>query len=220
MTVKRLGALLVVGIVVGSLFALGVMKVAGALGGRDRGGRIEHPPSSGRYVGSNPPGRIVAPDFRLVSYRGRVVRMAAQRGKVVVLTFLDTECHDQCPVIASILGRGMPRLRSALRAHSEAIAISVNPRVDNKKTIATFLAQRHATGAFDFLVGSIPKLRSVWTAYHVLPALDTGNNDIHSADVMIFNRNGRWVSSLNEGVDLTPASLGHDIAAAYADDRS
>jgi cytochrome oxidase Cu insertion factor (SCO1/SenC/PrrC family) len=218
--VKRLGVLLIVGIVVGSVFALGVMKIAGAARGKTPSGPVESPSTSGQYVGSNPPGRIVAPDFQLASYRGRVVRMAAQRGKVVVLTFLDTDCHDQCPVIASILGRGMPTLRPALRAHSEAIAISVNPNIDNKKTITMFLAQRHATRALDFLVGPLPKLRPVWTAYHILPAVDTGNNDIHSADVLIFNRRGRWVSSLNEGLDLTASNLAHDIAAAYADDRS
>lgn len=217
---KHLGILLAAGVVVGSVFAVGVMKIVGAAGGATSRSAIEHPQTSGQYVGSNPPGRIVAPDFQLVSYRGRVVRMSAQRGKVVVLTFLDTDCHDQCPVIASILGRGMPKLRPALRAHSEAIAVSVNPRVDTKKSISVFLAQRHAFRALDFLVGSLPKLRSVWTAYHILPAIDTGNNDIHSADVMIFNRHGRWVSSLNEGLDLTTSSLAHDIAAAYRDDRS
>jgi cytochrome oxidase Cu insertion factor (SCO1/SenC/PrrC family) len=218
--VKRLGVLLVVGIFVGSVFALGVMKIAAAVRAKRAAAPIERPSTSGQYVGSNPPGRIVAPDFQLASYQGRTVRMAAQRGKVVVLTFLDTDCHDQCPVIASIVGRGMPRLRPALRASSEAIAISVNPHVDNTKSITTFLAQRHATRALDFLVGSVPKLRSVWTAYHILPAVDTGNNDIHSADVLIFNRRGRWVSSLNEGLDLTPSNLAHDIAAAYADNRS
>jgi cytochrome oxidase Cu insertion factor (SCO1/SenC/PrrC family) len=218
--VKHLGILLAAGVVVGSVFAVGVVKLSGAAGGASSGPAIEHPPTSGQYVGSNPPGRIVAPDFQLVSYRGHVVRMSAQRGKVVVLTFLDTDCHDQCPVIASILGRGMPKLRPALRAHSEAIAVSVNPRVDTKKSISVFLAQRQASRALDFLIGSLPKLRSVWTAYHILPAIDTGNNDIHSADVMIFNRRGRWVSSLNEGLDLTTSSLAHDIAAAYRDDRS
>jgi cytochrome oxidase Cu insertion factor (SCO1/SenC/PrrC family) len=218
--VKHLGILLAAGVVVGSMFAVGVMKIVGAAGGATSGSAIAHPQTSRQYVGSDPPGRIVAPDFQLVSYRGRVVRMSAQRGKVVVLTFLDTDCHDQCPVIASILGRGMPKLRLALRTHSEAIAVSVNPRVDTKKSISAFLAQRHASRALDFLVGSLPKLRSVWTAYHILPAIDTGNNDIHSADVMIFNRHGRWVSSLNEGLDLTTSSLAHDIAAAYRDDRS
>jgi cytochrome oxidase Cu insertion factor (SCO1/SenC/PrrC family) len=218
--VKRLGALLVVGIVVGSAFALGVMKLAGAIHGGHRGGRIEQPSSNGQYVGSNPPGRIVAPDFQRARYRGHVVPMAAPRGKVVVLTVLDTDCHDHCPVIAAILGHAMPSLSPALRAQSEAMAVSVNPRVDNKKTIATFLAQRHATGALDFLVGSIPTLRHVWIEYHILPAVDTGNNDIHSADVLIFNRRGRWVSSLNEGLDLTVPNLVHDVAAAYADERS
>src|SRR5439155_7740607 len=50
------------------------------------------------YRGSLPPPGIHAPDFALRSYRGPVVRMATLRGKVVLVTFLDTKCTESCPI--------------------------------------------------------------------------------------------------------------------------
>ena len=59
-------------------------------------------------------------------------------------------------------------------------------------------------------------MRPVWHAFGVLPAVDTGNDDVHSADVRVFDRQGEWVSNLHAGVDLTPANLAHDIRLALA----
>jgi hypothetical protein len=59
-------------------------------------------------------------------------------------------------------------------------------------------------------------MRSVWKALHVLPAVDTGSADIHSADIRIFDRYGLWVSTLNVWADLTLPNLIHDIETALA----
>jgi hypothetical protein len=45
-------------------------------------------------------------------------------------------------------------------------------------------------------------------------AAETGNADIHSADVRIFDRRGIWVSIQHAGVDLSPHNLAHDIPVA------
>lgn len=45
-------------------------------------------------------------------------------------------------------------------------------------------------------------------------AYETGNADTHSADVRVFDRNGKWVATLHAGADLTPANLAHDITTA------
>ena len=42
----------------------------------------------------------VTPDFALRDQNGRFVRLSAQRGKVVVVTFLYTHCPDLCPLTA------------------------------------------------------------------------------------------------------------------------
>src|ERR671931_1364643 len=78
-------------------------------------------PPAGSYRGSKPPPGIRAPDFRLRSYRGGEVQMRDLKGKVVVVTFLDTACRDKCPIIASLMGAGMHRLTPGERAQVEAL---------------------------------------------------------------------------------------------------
>ncbi|HLK01500.1 MAG TPA: redoxin domain-containing protein [Streptosporangiaceae bacterium] len=44
---------------------------------------------------------IPAPDFTLTDQGGRTVSLASLRGKVVLLTFLDTVCTTDCPIIGA-----------------------------------------------------------------------------------------------------------------------
>jgi cytochrome oxidase Cu insertion factor (SCO1/SenC/PrrC family) len=85
--------------------------------------------------------------------------------------------------------------------------------------VRAFLRATRAAASLDFLTRPVAGLVAAWKAYHVLSAVASGNDNIHSADVMIFNPHGLWVSSLNQGVDLTPGSLLHDIRAALRDGR-
>jgi len=188
------------------ILALVVALLAGC------GGTANSPPAA--YRGSLPPPGIHAPDFALRSYRGPIIRIAALRGKVVLVTFLDSKCTQSCPIIAGVIGAALPRLSPADRRQVEAIAITVQPALDTPASVRRFLAARHALGVLDFLIGSVWQLRPVWKAFHVLPAVDTGSADIHSADVRVFDRNGIWVSTMHVAVDLTPANLVHDIRLA------
>jgi cytochrome oxidase Cu insertion factor (SCO1/SenC/PrrC family) len=166
------------------------------------------------YRGSIPPPGIHAPDFALRSYRGPIVRMAHLRGKVVLVTFLDSKCTESCPIIAGMIAIAMHRLSPPERRQVEAVAITVQPHLDTPASVRRFLGARHALGALDFLIGSVQQLRPVWKAYGILPAVDTGSADIHSADVRVFNRDGIWVSTMHVPVDLTPTNLVHDIRTA------
>src|SRR5919106_2162591 len=40
-------------------------------------------------------------DFRLTDQNGSLVRLSDFRGKVVVLTFMDSRCQDTCPLTAA-----------------------------------------------------------------------------------------------------------------------
>ena len=57
-------------------------------------------------------------------------------------------------------------------------------------------------------------MKPVWKSFHVLPATETGNDNVHSADVRVFDRNNVWVSTLNVGADLSVTNLLHDIRTA------
>jgi cytochrome oxidase Cu insertion factor (SCO1/SenC/PrrC family) len=168
----------------------------------------------GSYRGSEPPPGIRMPSVVLPSYRGGTARLPAERGRVVVLTFLDSECTESCPVITAVIARAWPLLSAGERSKVRAYAVSVNPRVDTPARVRAFLAARHALTALDWLVAPIEQMRPVWKALGVVPAIDTGDNDLHSAPVRIFDPQGEWVSTLHAGVDLTQANLVHDIRRA------
>ena len=100
----------------------------------------------GAYRGSRPPVGSRAPDFRLKSYRGADVRMRGLRGKVVLVTFLDTRCTTKCPVIATILGESIGQLPESARRKTVALAISVDPKHDTPESARSFLRRRHTLG--------------------------------------------------------------------------
>ncbi len=176
-------------------------------------------PSSGRsgptVRGSQPPPGILAPGFTLTdALTGRTVRMRDVRGRAVALTFLDTACTDLCPLIAPIIANGVKRLDLDERTQVVALAITVNPAVDTPARVRAFLRRHDAAGTLHYLLGTIAQLTSVWNAYYVTAAVFTGDDDVHSAPVRVYDRRGEWISSLHQGTDLTPANLAHDLRAA------
>lgn len=200
---------------VAAIFIGAAAAVGGLLAARDSNSSGASP-SADAYRGSEPPAGIQAPDFTLRDYRGKTVRMASLRGRIVLTTFVDSACHESCPIIVAAIGAGLRRLSREERRDVVALAITVSPKVDTPAHVRRFLAERRALGEVDYLIGTVEELRLVWKAYGVLPAVDTGDADVHSASVRIFDRDGEWVSTLHVGVDLTPANLAHDIRRALS----
>ena len=172
-------------------------------------------PPPGAYRGSEPPAGIRLPAFTLRDYRRDVVRTSALRGKVVLVTFLDTDCKTKCPVFASDIGAGLRLLSGSEHRQVVALALTVNPARDTPASVRAFLRRRHALG-IDFLLGTAKQMRPIWKAFHVVSAAETGNADVHSSDARVYDRSGVWVSTLHLPVDLTPANLAHDIRTALA----
>ena len=181
----------------------GVLFVARADSGGDR-----------PFLGSRPPLGIVAPDFALRDENGRLVRMRDLRGRVVLLTFLDTRCTDACPIIGHQLSRAYALLTPSERRRVVAVAISVNPYADTPARVRTFLRRQDAVGIVRYLTGSERELRRVWRSYYVLASLDTGDSNTHSSPLRIFDRDGVWVSTLRPELDLTPRNVVHDAREA------
>jgi cytochrome oxidase Cu insertion factor (SCO1/SenC/PrrC family) len=176
-------------------------------------------PPPGPYKGSEPPGAIRAPAFSLRDYRGRLVSIRAQRGKVVVLSFVDSKCTEKCPIVTSVIAQAYRRLAPSARRQVVPILISVSPKVDTPKSVRRFLTARHAL-ALAYLSGAPRRLRPVWKAYGILSALETGNADVHSSDVRVFDRRGIWVSTQHAGIDLSPGNLEHDVLRALKRNHS
>jgi cytochrome oxidase Cu insertion factor (SCO1/SenC/PrrC family) len=167
-----------------------------------------------RFRGSEPPPGISLPDFSLRDWTGEPVRSPALRGKVVLVTFLSSACTDACPVVAGHIDRALDLLDRNERVRVVPIAISVDPEIDTRANVRSFLRRHRVEGQLRYLVGSVGELRPVWSAFAITSAVETGDSDIHSAPVRVFDPEGTWVSTLHSGADLTPESLAHDARAA------
>ena len=170
-------------------------------------------PQASPYRGSIPPPGIQAPDFTLSDYRHKRVTMSKLRGRVVLVSFVDSKCTQKCPIVTSVIAQTMKQLPAKAHHQVVAILISVDPKVDTASSIHRFLARRGAL-ALSYLVAPARVMRPIWKAYGILPAVDTGNADIHSSDIRVFNRKGIWVSTQHTGEDLTPENLRHDTLLA------
>jgi cytochrome oxidase Cu insertion factor (SCO1/SenC/PrrC family) len=175
--------------------------------------RLASGPPPGAYKGSEPPKGIRMPQFELHDYMGRVIRSDELLGKVTLVTFLDTDCTTKCPIIAAQIGDGLRLLTNRERRGVVPLAISVNPATDTRRSVRTFLDRRQAEQLV-FLLGSARELRPVWRDFHILSAAESGDADVHSADVRIFDRQAVWVSTQHAGIDLTPRNLAHDLRIA------
>ena len=203
---SRRWRLAILGAVLG-LFAAGAIAQSTVF---DRGARMS-------LLGSKPPPGVVAADFHLRdAVSGEPVSMRSLRGKAVVITFLESRCDEQCPVIASTIAGALRRLPADERRDVAALAISVNPADDTRASVRRFLARRRALGSLRYLVGSGAALRRVWRAYGVYSAAESGDADVHSADVRIYDRDGVWRSTLRPGRDLGAGSLLNDVRFALA----
>jgi cytochrome oxidase Cu insertion factor (SCO1/SenC/PrrC family) len=197
----------------GALVVVALIAIGAILGAHRESAPATGEPQAGPYRGSHPPPGIPLPQFALPRIGGGILSSKATRGHIVLTTFVDSACKEKCPIIVGILGDALSRLNAAERAEVVPLAFSVNPKVDTPSRVARFLAERGASQLI-YLVAPLPEMRPVWKKFGILSAVETGNSDIHSADVRVFDLDGIWVTTLHAGVDLTAANLVHDIHAA------
>jgi len=174
---------------------------------------------SGHYRGSEPPRGIELVDFSLRNYDGRLLSARELHGRIAVLTFLDSQCTESCPVIAWTVARTVDSLTAAERRDVRVVAITTDPAEDTSPRVRRFLARNRALGRLLYIGGgqSASELRDVWNAFKVLSSLESGRDTLHSAPVRIYDRNGEWVATLHAGADLTQANLAHDIRVALSE---
>ena len=93
------------------------------------------------------------PDLSLRNYDGQRVRSSDFRGRVTVLTFLDSQCTESCPVIAWTVARAVDALTPPERTDVRAVAISTDPAEDTRANVRRFLARNPAVGRFLYVGG-------------------------------------------------------------------
>ncbi len=152
-----------------------------------------------------------APPLSLRNYLGQPVNIDSYRGKAVLVTFIYTHCPDVCPLITSNLRVAQNLMGSAKAAKAQIIAVSVDPRGDTPKTVASFLAKHEMTGRMQYLIGSASELGRVWKAWGVGSERDAKNPDIVEHSGLVYGITGSGKRTVLYSATFRPGAIAHDV---------
>jgi protein SCO1/2 len=178
----------------GSAVFVAVIGVAAANPPKFLGPAIAHP--------------SVAPDFTLRDQRGRVVRLSAERGKVVMITFLYTHCPDLCPLTAAHIDAALTRL-GPRRKGVVALAVTVDPKGDTKSAVRAYARVHRLPAEFHYLTGSKTALERIWRLYNVTPVRPGGPDPDHTLYILLLDKNGK-TRVLFDAL-AKPTAMAHDL---------
>lgn len=164
--------------------------------------------ASGRFAGGelNPP--QPTPDFTLTDQSGQKVSMADQRGKLVLLTFLYTNCPDVCPLITQNLNQALQML-GPKRDGVRVLAVSVDPEGDTPGSVDKYAKAHHLLPEFHYLIGSRDELTKVWKDYDVAAVASDPELVDHTAYTMLVDRTGEGRVIYDAGVKAK--AVVHDV---------
>ena len=111
------------------------------------------------------PGQRRAPDFRLIDQNGHPIRLAAFRGRPVILTFVDPLCRNLCPLAAHVLNEVDATLPVSERP--AIIAVSVDIYADKRADLLEDFHKWDLVPQWHWAVGSPRELAAVWRRYEI-----------------------------------------------------
>ena len=158
-----------------------------------------------------------AADFALTDgTSGETVTLAGQRGRVVVLTFLYTNCPDVCPLTAEKLRDARAQVGDAARDLA-LIAVSVDPVHDTPAATREFVHAHRLDGALRFLVGDRASLERVWSAYGIAQQPGADGSVAHNDAIYVIDKQGRARTLLHSDVDV--ATLAQTLRTLLSESR-
>ena len=144
---------------------------------------------SGGFAGGELSPPQPTPDFTLTDQSGRKVSMSDQRGKLVLVTFLYTNCPDVCPLITQNLNQALQML-GPKRDDVRVLAVSVDPEGDTPESVDKYAKAHHLLPEFHYLTGTRDELMQVWKDYDVAAVARDPELVDHTAYTMLVDRSG------------------------------
>lgn len=142
----------------------------------------------------------IAPDFRLLDQNGSTVSLSDFQEKVVVLTFMDSQCKDTCPITGAHFRQAYKQLNQ--NEVEQVVFLGVNVNVE-ANIVADVLETTRAwhmdeIPSWHFLTGEVGVLEPVWKDYGVaaIPSQD-GTSIMHTPGTFLIDPSGkkRWYIS-------------------------
>jgi cytochrome oxidase Cu insertion factor (SCO1/SenC/PrrC family) len=130
-----------------------------------------------------------APDLRLTNQFGQQLSLSQLRGKVVMLSFEDSECTTVCPLTTQSMLWAKQLLGSA-GDQVALLGVDANPTATRVADVMAYSRAHGMVNQWDFLTGSVPQLKAAWSAYHVAVQIEAGQID-HTPALYIIDQRGR-----------------------------
>jgi protein SCO1 len=166
---------------VGAAAVLGILLGLGAHSLASGGSGPSHPTAEVRGAAVWPEGFRRAPDFSLKDSEGRRFSLSSLRGQPAILTFMDSQCHQECPLEGRALAAGFRMAPKSERPI--VIVVSVNPWEDTPGSTRRAMARFGLAGfRWRWLLGSKAQLEGVWRKYRIEVRRRTG--DIEHTDAL------------------------------------
>lgn len=163
------------------------------------------------YQGTELSGKAL--DFQLTDQNGSVKNLSDFRGKVVLLTFMDSTCTDTCPITAAQFRQAYHQFDENEVSQVAFIGINVNVEANQVSDVAQITKTWHLDEipTWYFLTGSLEELQVVWKDYGVAVAHSHDSDVImHTPGVFLLDPAGqkRWyVSTIISGEGNTELTL-------------
>jgi cytochrome oxidase Cu insertion factor (SCO1/SenC/PrrC family) len=138
----------------------------------------------GTSLGNKP-----APDIKLVNQFGQPMTLSQFRGRVVILSFEDSECTTVCPLTTQamvlakeLLGKGGNSV--------QLLGVDANPDAIKVSDVMAYSRVHGMINQWDFLTGSLAQLKSIWKAYNIAVQIESGQID-HTPALYVIDQQGR-----------------------------
>jgi len=128
-----------------------------------------------------------APDFALVDQFNKPVNMSQFEGKIVVITFVYTNCPDVCPAVTYQMKKLSEELGDDYNESVVFLSVTVDPERDTPERLASFASNHDASWQFLTSTDDSPvgHMSSVWYDYGMEVMIDEeacGGNGHHMED--------------------------------------
>jgi cytochrome oxidase Cu insertion factor (SCO1/SenC/PrrC family) len=133
-------------------------------------------------------GNKKAADFTLTNQFGQQMSLSQFRGKVVVLSFMDAECTDVCPLESASMVLAKELLGKAGDA-VQLLSIDANPDANKVSDVMSYSRAHSMVNQWDYLTGSDSQLEAVWKNYNVEVQVVDGDID-HTPAVYVIDAHG------------------------------
>ena len=139
---------------------------------------------TGSSLGGQP-----APDIRLVNQFGQRMALSQFRGKVVILSFVDSQCTNVCPLTTASMLEAK-QLLGAAGSQVQLLGVDANPKAISRSDVMAYSRVHGMVNQWDFLTGSLAQLEAVWRAYHIAVQIERGMID-HTPALFVIDQRGR-----------------------------